>query len=490
MQFICLVFSLDKLRPSKLSRKRRLLVGAIVLFLVTLALAGPVYAQAKLNIDGFYTQVQNTAGWWERMWQSTFLGLGAPSVDAVTQVFTVMMQLVRLIAACVLSVYIVTMFSILARDGLAAFQFMFRGLLVIALISYLFLGNGSNYGSIAYAGKVVFNQVTAAMLQANINGISTTNALTDQIVSSKSKAYLEREIRICDAMPNPAVILPEALSGNFPLDERNPDLNPDQLAAVRRLNCYYRVKGIADELREQAAKGQCFGIPGVNYACAATARFLAGFVDDLENTYSVEFEKLKGGNIGSIDKLVSIGPMFRDYLLGNAAIGFFQGLMYGLQYFFANLQELILFLWALTAPVMAAYSIFPYSSIGGLLQWGVTYISVILSQAYYLLIVGIFASLIQSSETAMLNDILFPFVLGLGAWLIAAGLAAGGAIMAVRSLTNAGVTAISTVGTLGALAVGGPIAGGVVSTASSGAKSVARSGAAKGAARVPSTSRV
>lgn len=472
MQFISLVSFPVKL-PTGLSRKSRNLLLFGGFFLVTLTLAGPVYAQAQLNIDGFYTQLQNTSEWWDQIWQSTFLGLGASSVSSVSQVYGVMMQIVRIISAIVLLVYIVTMFSVIAREGLAAFQFMFRGLLVIALISYLFLGNGSNHGSIAYAGKVLFNQVNAAMMQANINGVSITNALTDQIVTTKAKSMLEREIRICDAMPNPAVSLPATLSGDFPITDPNRELNPDQKAAVERLNCYYRVGEFADYLRKEAAREQCFGIPGVNYVCAAAERFMSGFYDDLVDTYTKEFEKLKD----SKNPLVISTPdaLFRDYLLGNVAIGFFQGVMYSLQYFFANLQELILFLWALTAPVMAAYSIFPFSNISGLLQWGVTYVSIILSQAYYLIIIAIFASLIQTSETSMLSDILFPFVLGLGAWLIAAGLATGGAVMAVRSLTNAGITSISTVGTLGALAIGGPIGGAIAGTASSGARGAARS---------------
>lgn len=472
MQFISLGSYPVKLLPTGLLRGPRNLLLFVAFFLVTLTLAGPVYAQAQLNIDGFYTQIQNTSQWWDQIWQSTFLGLGASSVSSVSRVYDVMMQIVRVIAAIVLLVYIVTMFSVIAREGLAAFQFMFRGVLVIALISYLFLGNGSNHGSIAYAGKLLFNQVNAAMMQANINGVSITNALTDQIVTSKAKAMLEREIRICDAMPNPAVSLPETLSGDFPLDDQNRELNPDQRAALSRLNCYYRVGEFANDLREEAARDQCFGIPGVNYVCAAAGRFLRGFHDDLVDTYTKEFEKLKNGNLAGIS---TPDALFRDYVLGNAAIGFFQGIMYSLQYFFANLQELILFLWALTAPVMAAYSIFPFSNISGLLQWGVTYVSIILSQAYYLIIIAIFASLIQTSETSMLSDILFPFVLGLGAWLIATGLAAGGAVLAVRSLTNAGITSISTVGSLGALVVGGPVAGAVAGAATSGARGAARS---------------
>lgn len=490
MQSTSLVFFQNRRRlyPIRLFKRYRFQLFVIV-FLLTLNLAGPVYAQAQLNMDGFLTQVQNTSDWWERLWQTTFLSLGGSSVSAFSQTFTVMMQIVRLISACVLSVYILTIFLTFARDGLAAIQFMVRGMLTIALISSLFLGNGGNYGSIAYAGKILFNRVNVSMLQANISGISITNALTDQIVSTKSKTYLEREIRICDALPNPSVILPAALSGNFPLDERNNELNPDQLAATKRLNCYYQVKRIADSLREQTAQQQCFGIPGVNYACASSARFLKGFGDDLQQSLSAEFEKLKGGQIQSIDKLASIAPMFRDYVLGNVFIGVFQGIMYALQYFFANLQELILFLWALTAPVMAAYSIMPSSTIGGLLQWGVTYISIILSQAYYLVIVGIFASLLQTSDSSMLGDILFPFVLGLGAWSIAAGLASGGAIIAVRSLTNAGITSISTVGTLGAMAMAGPIGGVVAGGISSSITNVASSGVTKSAARVPSPSR-
>lgn len=477
MQFISLVFSANQLRPSRLLGQRSLLYLAIVLFLITVTLAGPVYAQSQLNIDGFYTQVQNTGQWWEQMWRSTFLGLGGSSVNAVSQAFEVMMQLVRLIAACVLTVYIIAMFSTIARDGLAAFQFMTRGLLTIALISYLFLGNGSNYGSIAYAGKVLFNQVNAAMLKANINGVSITNALTDQIVSSKTKAYLGREIKACDSMPNPAVLLPQALSDTFPLDERNTELNPDQVAAVRRLNCYYSLKEIADGLREQAAKQQCLGIPGVNYACASTVRFLQGYADAEEARARRNLERLKGGDL-TVFLDDPEGPL-KNYVLGEGATNTIQAIMYALQYFFANLQELILFLWAMTAPVMAAYSIFPNSTIGGLLQWGVTYLSVILSQAYYLLIVGIYASLLQSSETSMLNDILFPFVLGLGAWLIAAGLAAGGAVIAVRSLTNAGISSIATVGSLGTIAIGGSIGGAVAGAASNGARSVANQGAAR-----------
>ncbi len=485
MQFISQGYSPSKanLYLIRLSKKYRIVIF-IALFIFTMNLTGPVYAQTQLNMDGFLNQVQSTSVWWEKLWQTTFLSLGGSSVSAFSQTFTVMMQIVRLISACILSVYIMTIFVTFARDGLAALQFMVRGMLTIALISSLFLGNGGNYGSIAYAGKILFDRVNVSMLQANINGISITNALTDQIVSSKSKTLLEREIRICDALPNPAVILPAALSGNFPLDERNSELNPDQLAATKRLNCYYQIKRMADSLREQTAQQQCFGIPGVNNACASSTRFLKGFGDRLQQNISTEFEKLKGGNIQSIDKLVSVGPMFRDYVLGNAAVGLFQGLMYALQYFFANLQELILFLWALTAPVMAAYSIMPSSTIGGLLQWLITYISIILSQAYYLIIIGIFASLLQSSESSMLGDILFPFVLGLGAWVIAAGLASGGAIMAARSLTNAGITSISTVGTLGAMVVAGPMGGVVAGGVSSGIRSVATS-----AARVPSPMR-
>jgi len=319
------------------------------------------------------------------------------------------------------------------------------------------------------------------MLKAHIQGVSITNTLTDQIVSAKAKSDLEREIKICDAMPNPAVILPHALAGTFPLDEASPALDPDQQTAVRRLNCYYRVGEYANKLREQAAQQQCFSIPGVNYVCAAAARFLSGFYDDLKDTYTREFEKLQNSKVPSLS-IDTYHPLaiFRDYVLGNSAISIFQGIMYSLQYFFANLQELILFLWALTAPVMAAYSIFPFSNISGLIQWGITFISVILSQAYYLIIIGLFTSLIQPSQTSMLSDILFPFVLGLGAWVIAAGLATGGATLAVRSLTNTGITSISTVGALGAMALGGPIGGAVVGAASSGARGAARSGLRSG----------
>lgn len=462
------------LSKRNLSRSTRKLLLFILPFLLVLTLAGPIYAQAQLDIDGFYNQIQSTAAWWDELWRSTFLGVGGSSTSSVSQLFDVVMQIVRVIAACVLTVYLLTMFSVLARDGWPAIQFMLRGLLVIALISYLFLGNGSNFGSIAYAGKVLFNQVNAAMMRATINGISITNALTDQIVSNQSKAVLEREIKICDAMPNPAVKLPQALSGNFPLNEQDPELSPDQLAAVRRLNCYYQVTQIANQMRDQAARQQCWGIPGVNYACAKTARFLQGFYDDMTKTLGNEFTKLREGKVPSVDNLAP-AAIFRNYVLGNTAIALFQGIMYSLQYFFANLQELILFLWALTAPVMAAYSIFPNSSIGGLLQWGVTYISVIMCQVYYLMIVAIFASLIQTSETSMLSDILFPLVIGLGAWVIAAGLAAGGAIIAVRSLVNAGVTSIVTVGSMGAM-VAGPIGG----AARAGAAAVS---AARGASR-------
>ncbi len=479
MQFTFRAFSMRTLQLTRMSRRGRHLALFIILFLVVLTLAGPVHAQAQLNIDGFYNQLQKTSQWWDQLWRSTFLGLGAPTTNSVSQVFPVFMQFVRIIAACVVTIYIVTMFSIIGRDGLAAFQFMIRGSLVIVLISYLFLGDGSNFGSIAYGGKILFNRVTAAMMKANINGVSITNALTDQIVSSKSKHYLEQEIKVCDAMPNPGVTLPDAFSDTFPLNEKDPQLNPDQQAAVRRLNCYYQVKGIADQLREQAASQQCFGIPGVNYACASTERFLSGFVHDMTYTYQAEFQKLKQHKLPNADNLLPLYNI-RNYILGNVGIAFFQGLMYGLQYFFANLQELILFLWALTAPVMAAYSIFPFSNTGSLVTWGVTYLSVILSQVYYLIIIGLFASLLQSAQTTMLGDIVFPFVLGLGAWVIAASLATGGAIMAVRSLTNAGITTISTVGSLGAMATGGPIVAGAVrsgaSAASSGAGTLARSG--------------
>jgi len=50
----------------------------------------------------------------------------------------------------------------------------------------------------------------------------------------------------------------------------------------------------------------------------------------------------------------------------------------------------------------------------------------------------------------------------------------------VRSLTNAGITSISTVGALGAMALGGPIGGAVVGAASSGARGAARSGLRSG----------
>jgi len=69
------------------------------------------------------------------------------------------MQLVRLISAVVLTIYRHHVWDS-RRDGLAALQFMFRG--YWSSISYPLPGNGSNYGSIAYAGKVLFNQVTAA----------------------------------------------------------------------------------------------------------------------------------------------------------------------------------------------------------------------------------------------------------------------------------------------------------------------------------------
>ena len=121
MQYISLVFTRSKLRLIKILKRYRLFL-LLVVFLLTTTLVGPVYAQAQLNIDGFYSQVQSTSAWWEKMWQTTFLSLGTSSTTAFSQTFSIMMQIVRLIAACILTIYIVTVFSVIARDGPAAFQ--------------------------------------------------------------------------------------------------------------------------------------------------------------------------------------------------------------------------------------------------------------------------------------------------------------------------------------------------------------------------------
>jgi len=176
------------------------------------------------------------------------------------------MQLVRLISAVVLTIYIVTMFGILARDGLAALQFMFRGYWS-SLITYLF-PEGSK-PALAYAGKVLFNQVTAAASQHQWRQYH--QCLTDQIVSTKAKTSLGGKSRFVMRCPTHWCYCLNRYLRSPDVDNSGPEPGSTGGSPAALL-----LPGgeFANDLRAQAAQQQCFGILELTTPAASRSRWV------------------------------------------------------------------------------------------------------------------------------------------------------------------------------------------------------------------------
>lgn len=388
-----------------------------------------------------FSLVQQTYRVWEQIWINTFTSFTSGSAY----------YLLNYIASFIAAIGTLFWLAKWARDLAYSsnwWEVAPRFIWVLAVL--IFMSNhGQRLADLSMGIHALINSWQQGVLQGQINGVSLQTTLSNQLATAGLKDAVSQLVQQCNQLPAPSVAIPSLVP---PADLSS--LTPAQQQVYAKLACYQIAAQQAQQLQQQYQQTYClpgtgaFSIAPVgignnsgggglsNGVCPGLSRFV-------QNVLAAEQKATQnaGADIGSagLVDFSKFAATFANVALTSAIDAIIKQILYSMQWLFANLWEMGEWLTALSGPIALATSIMPMES-AGLPVWGwlISFFSFGLMQIYYVIILGITASLIAGAQTETLNDLSFAFLLGFFAPLIAMSLATGGAYVAIRGMTRNG----------------------------------------------------
>lgn len=291
-------------------------------------------------------------------------------------------------------------------------------LLMIFIVYYYLNNNGARLGYLAYGLHSLGRSWEKGILEAQISGVKIAEVVNDQLATSSAKDKLEEVFRRCDALPAPAVALP---APTRPTDE---NLTPAQQKVYDKIECYENAARLAEQLREEYESKYCWG------KCAGLIRFFSNIQEASQDWLNQIKSKISQGQLSPND--IIFNPVYTF-----SAHQIVKFIMYQLQKLFVNLMEFGQWAAALSSPIALAMGIVP-SQQNALISWLIIVFNISLIKIYYVLCIGVYASVIAIAKSQSFEDMSFAFLLGLGAPLVAFTLSTGGALVMLKSVASTG----------------------------------------------------
>lgn len=396
-------------------------------------LAQTAPSDALSNSQG---QLGSIYAYWQTIWQQTFSGYTSGSAYYEINYFA------TFIAVMGVSFWLFQWGKEMSSGG--AFQEGFPKLIVVFAV-LIFLGNhGQNLAALNQGIRALIHSWQEQILLMEITGTSLKDSLNDELATQQAKDILETLIHQCDSLPAPDVAIPSLTP---PSDTST--LTTDQKEVYAKFACYQQLTQQAQQIQQQFTQNFCSNLSACTSLNELFSNFQAGLSAGIAAATSTNGTSILGTLLGGVPAAAEpdIAPIARlgdaiDAALGSfiesAATNVVKQILYGIQWIFGNLVEMALWLNAMAGPIAVATSLFGQGGSRPVFPWLIAFFSIGLTQIYYVVLLGVTASLLVGTQMSAISDLIFPLMLAIFAPLIALALATGGALVAMRSLSSEG----------------------------------------------------
>ncbi len=311
-------------------------------------------------------------------------------------------------------------------------------MLLVLVVGY-YLINSSQLGSLLYGLHALGRSWETGILFAEISGVKIAEALNDQLATSQAKDEIQQAFGRCDAMNAPSVAIP---SPTRPTGAAEVALTPAQRQVYDKLECYEQAAEVAEQVKQKYEQAYCWG------QCAGLARFFANLKRANQTWLSDIKSQISQGKAPNFSD-VAFNPL-ANVVLTSTNNQIVKWLLYAIQKAFVHLMEFGQWAAALGAPMALAMSLIPARNTNSIVSWLIIFFNISMSKIYYILILGVYASVIATAEAQTTEELTFALILGLFAPVVAIGLATGGALVMLRAVASTGAGVASAALSIGA----------------------------------------
>lgn len=378
------------------------------------------YLAAQGGVDklqGSLNQLQNTAQYWQTVWQSTF-----SQTNPTSSYYQI--SYIATIIAVIASVFWLTRWAHEMSGSGTALGALPKFLWLIVVL--IFLSNhGQRLAEFSLGIHHLLHSWERGIMQVQIAGVQAQTVLNDRLATDQAKDEVKALLAQCDNLPAPDVAIP---SLDPPADLSQ--LSQDQKQVYAKLNCYRTVQQKLPAIQQKYESAYCGG------GCAGLARLFSTAGGAFQRAFDSLGKEVNQNGINAdftsfINNLVDfgVGTVINDNL---------KYILYAMQWVFSNLMEAGEWLNALVGPIMLSTSVLPIERLKPIWVWLITFFSIGLMKIYYALLLGVMAAVIAGAQLTSFSDLSFAFLLGFFAPVIAFSLATGGALAAIRGMSSTG----------------------------------------------------
>ena len=344
-------------------------------------------------------------------------------------------------------------YQIIQSKTVAQSTYNFLRLFVPVFIAVLFLANQATYSrTLAYGMRGIINSWTEGVMNLQITDISVRQALQDGLITNDAKQMLSQKYLACQAMEKPEVVIP-SLERPDTSDADVPPITPAQRKVYDYLDCLDELATFAQERLDAAdAERQCAG-----QVCKAYKAFLDIFLGVSAGEALVENQKRlvedspDQASLEKLDKyqnILNTRKFLFDFATGKtpesaALIASItqpnKQFLYFTQWMWVSTLEMAMFLLALFAPIFIALSVVPGKQ-NMFSFWLIEYLTIGLAYLAYVIVIGLVAVQLSSSNTGFLDDTFF-MSLGIFAPAVSFTVVVSGGIAAASSFKSQSVGA-------------------------------------------------
>lgn len=462
---------LIKKKKRKILNSQRQVALLILAITLVLAFAMPAMAQRDI-LTTTANNINNIEVWWDQLWDTTFNpppvvvtgGIGsAEGIENTTNLsLYAFVNPTRFILGIGLIFWLFSFgYKMVESKTVAQSTHTFIKLFIPVFLALIFLANQAAYSRmLAYGMRDIVNSWSEGVMNLQITDYSVREAIQDQLITEDAKEIMAQKYAVCNNLEKPEVAIPSLIRPDTSAPNV-PPLTPAQRKVYDYLECLDELSLFAQEKLDAAdAERDCSG-----KACRAYKAFLDFFFGvSASQAYYENAKRLAGDSPdqASLEKLefikskVDQSKYAQNFFLGKteaseAVIASFTNpsktFLYFTQWMWVSTLEMALFLLALFAPIFIALSIIPGKQ-NMFNVWLIEYLTIGLAKMAYVVVIGIVAVQLASSDTGFLDDTFF-MTLGIFAPAVSFAVVVTGGLAAASSFRSqsVGVAAIAA-GTL------------------------------------------
>ena len=434
--------------PSRV-RFRELFLLSIFIFSIVSGLDSVAHAQASIGgqlLEGTIDNIGNMNESWREIFEETFL---EPKSVGIWESARLVGQLSFSIGAII---FIIRTVPQIMRDN--SIRELISPVVVFGFIVFLIGGQAMPAVRISYGAILIKDSIRDQVAKQVVIGTNLTDALSDNLIQQQAKSAIAQKAEVCNQISARPVILPSAERPRGAKIAENP-LTSEQEAYYAKLECYDSLNEYIKDVQDEVLGG-CDGV------CEYSIRFLqrAGnsLSKDLSDLREAATNKDILGTLGAGSSLLSPQSTLLKLFLGDASIQIARIWLSIAQFIFVFSIQTTYFLLVLTLPVALGLAVIPYVPNNTLFLWCITLFQAFLTEVYYVILVGLSATLIARTSGGEFTDVAIPLIYGIVAPFVSFRLAKGQADAAAAGTSNmlvgGGVAALSAVPFVGSAVAG------------------------------------